>query len=285
MLSFFQTHARGIFLLLFIFLGFSCGRFAATLAERALSPGVSPRHEGVTKPSAEGVGFQANSSLILKRNVFGSVVRTSIETEGTEGAVGSTISRGDLYLYGTVSSSNAPFAMIRLGEKTEIFHEGDSLPGRGTVHRITRNLVLIREDDGSLSSLLMPGESGMSVSSPSGTEEGAGVRKLGENRWIIDRLTAEDARQNIGELLKSARIEPNVIEGQTDGFTVKMIRSGSLLSELGLRVGDIIKRINGLDLNSPEKALQIFQQLREARNLILQLERNGAPMNFQYEVN
>jgi general secretion pathway protein C len=43
-------------------------------------------------------------------------------------------------------------------------------------------------------------------------------------------------------------------------------------------------QINGMPLDGPEKALQIFQQLREARQISIGLTRNGTPMNFEYEV-
>jgi general secretion pathway protein C len=79
-------------------------------------------------------------------------------------------------------------------------------------------------------------------------------------------------------------MEPNIVEGRTEGFVVRMIRPKSLLDTLGIQRGDVLRQINGVPLDSPEKALQVFQQLREVKRLSIGLERNGTPMNFEYEV-
>jgi len=51
-----------------------------------------------------------------------------------------------------------------------------------------------------------------------------------------------------------------------------------------LQVGDIVKEVNGLALDSPEKALQIFQQLREAQHIVVAVVRNNAPLSLEYNL-
>jgi general secretion pathway protein C len=100
----------------------------------------------------------------------------------------------------------------------------------------------------------------------------------------VARTAAEAARGNIGEQLRSALIQPNLVNGKTDGFVIKRIQPGTLLLQMGLRHGDIIKRVNRMPLDTPEKALQIMQQLREARQITVDLERGGAALSFSYEI-
>ena len=128
-----------------------------------------------------------------------------------------------------------------------------------------------------------PGETPPAAGSAAGAA-GSGVRAVGENRWVIPRSVAEQARGNLNELLRQARMEPHIVAGRTEGFVVRMIRPKSLLDTLGIQRGDVLVQINGMPLDSPEKALQIFQQLREAKNLSISLQRGGVPMNFEYEV-
>ncbi|MBE0598734.1 MAG: general secretion pathway protein GspC, partial [Desulfuromonadales bacterium] len=111
------------------------------------------------------------------------------------------------------------------------------------------------------------------------------VQALGGNRFVIPQEVATQARGNLNELLKQARMEPNIVDGRTEGFVVRMIQPRSLLANLGIQRGDILKQVNEVELNSPEKALQIFQQLREAKTISIGLTRNGNNLNFQYEVN
>ena len=48
--------------------------------------------------------------------------------------------------------------------------------------------------------------------------------------------------------------------------------------------GDVIRRINGYDLNSPEKALEIYSKLKEASRIDIEIERNGSVMRKTYNV-
>jgi general secretion pathway protein C len=53
---------------------------------------------------------------------------------------------------------------------------------------------------------------------------------------------------------------------------------------MGMQRGDVIIDVNNIKLDSPEKALMIFQQLREARQISVAVERNGNPLSFAYEI-
>jgi general secretion pathway protein C len=57
-----------------------------------------------------------------------------------------------------------------------------------------------------------------------------------------------------------------------------------LLAKMGMQRGDVIIDVNNIKLDSPEKALMIFQQLREARQISVAVERNGNPLSFAYEI-
>lgn len=282
---FLQNFKKRIFLILLFIFGLSVGRFSSSIVERFIESGTDLVQKSVQVTMKRNVNLFDNG-LVLKRNIFGAASQTPSEMLPGEGVGSSSVIAGDsdLQICGTVFSVAAPLAVIRSNRETGIYREGDALPGGGRVEQIFRNRVVVIEkgktvvlilDDADATPALIPKES----------RPTQGVRELGGDRWVIDRKMAESARENIGELLKSARIEPNVQNGRTDGFVVKMIRSGSLLAQVGLRVGDVIRSVNGLELDSPEKALQIFQQLREAKNLSLHLERNGTPLSFEYQIN
>jgi general secretion pathway protein C len=79
-------------------------------------------------------------------------------------------------------------------------------------------------------------------------------------------------------------MQPRLVDGQTSGFLVRRINPRSVLAKMGIQRGDVVIDVNNIKLDSPEKALQIFQQLREARNITVAVERNGQPMSFVYEI-
>ncbi|RKG92126.1 general secretion pathway protein GspC [Corallococcus sp. CA053C] len=120
----------------------------------------------------------------------------------------------------------------------------------------------------------MPGSSGL----------GRGIRATGEHSRVIPHEDVTEALTHLNEVLMEARVVPAFREGRPVGFKLFSVREGSLYSRLGLRNGDVLQRINGLDLDDMEKAVQAFTQLRDARRIELQLERGGAPVRKVFDV-
>lgn len=75
------------------------------------------------------------------------------------------------------------------------------------------------------------------------------------------------------ELAPQARIVPAFERGVAIGFRLFSLRPGSAWHAAGLENGDVIERINGLELTSPEKALVVYSTLRCARRFNVGLRR------------
>jgi len=270
--------------------GLSAGYFTAQLTGYLLQPPPSTMTAGGQDRAASPRPATVDVGLILNRNIFNPAARGQtakpLPSDSPEPVAAGT--GGDLKLIGTVEGGATPLALIESGGKVKIFRVGATLPGGGELLSVSRNEALVRQADGSRARLAIARPEGGSPSSPGELptgETGDGVRNLGNNRWSVSSDEVARARANMNELLKSARLEPNIIDGQTEGFVVKMIRPKSLLAQLGIQRGDTITRINSVELNSPEKALQIFQQLREAKRLTVDLKRGSENLTFDYEVN
>jgi general secretion pathway protein C len=81
-----------------------------------------------------------------------------------------------------------------------------------------------------------------------------------------------------------ARIVPAFKDGQSEGFKLFSIRPDSIYTKIGVQNGDVIKQINGYDLNSPEKALEIYSKLKEASRIDIVIDRNGSTMHKSYTI-
>jgi general secretion pathway protein C len=273
-------------------LGLALGSLGAALTGKYLRPAVQPgKALAGERPAPIRKPLLTDYQVILQRNIFDSTAPGigTLSDADTLGQGAAPAPRADLTLYGTVVAGARSLAVIHTGQEIKSFRLGDELPGGGRLEEIARNLVPIRYPGGPLEALpLYKGEGPKgtaSVPATSGTStDGTSIKAVGENRWVIPRGVAEQARGNLNELLRQARMEPNIVEGRTEGFVVRMIRPKSLLDTLGIQRGDVLRQINGVPLDSPEKALQVFQQLREVKRLSIGLERNGTPMNFEYEV-
>jgi len=124
---------------------------------------------------------------------------------------------------------------------------------------------------------------------PSGDEGGAagvgeGVKKLADNRYEIKRSVIESTLSNLNNIATQARIVPSFKNGVSNGFKLFSIQPGSLYSSIGVENGDVIQKINGYEINSPDKALEVYQKLRESRHITLEIERNGQVISKEYNV-
>jgi general secretion pathway protein C len=111
-----------------------------------------------------------------------------------------------------------------------------------------------------------------------------GVKKTGEGTYEIDKSLVEKALANPMALAKGARVVPAVKNGKPDGFKLYAIRPSSVYSKLGLTNGDTLQSINGFELTSADKALEVYTKLREATQLEVEITRRGKPMTLKYSI-
>jgi general secretion pathway protein C len=105
-----------------------------------------------------------------------------------------------------------------------------------------------------------------------------GVRCSGDNRCDVDRSVVEKSLNNMNDLATQARIVPSFENGVANGFKLFSIQPGSLYASLGIENGDVIQRINGYEINSPDKALEIYSKLKESSHVTVDIKRSGQPI-------
>src|SRR5204863_424793 len=82
------------------------------------------------------------------------------------------------------------------------------------------------------------------------------VRQLSENQYVVARSEINNALTNLSDLATKARIVPSFKNGVANGFKLFSIVPDSLYAKIGVQNGDVIRRINGYEMNSPDKALE-----------------------------
>lgn len=216
-----------------------------------------------------------------------------------------------LKLLGTFSGKNG-FAIIeKKGDPSEkTFRVGDNVFDAGVLKEVSRDSAVIsrtgrdftlsiRKEDLPGPSAKVPGGAGGAANAASAArpvavrEAGkgakadwstAGVKKTGENEWAVDQKAVLHALDNIGSVLTDARLTPVASKNGADGFLVNEIKPGGIFETIGLKDGDVLKRVNGFDVTSPEKAIQVLTGLRGESSIDLDVVRGGQKMNFHYEI-
>ena len=111
-----------------------------------------------------------------------------------------------------------------------------------------------------------------------------GVRRISDTSYMIERATIDKKLKNLAKLGSQARVVPNYHNGKYDGFRLIGMGGSSLFRDIGFTNGDIVKVINGKKIDSPNKALALYDALKNKSRLTVQLERGGMLKTMRFIV-
>lgn len=281
--------------------------FVADMANVAigsrLEASIAPRAAGnPTAPVVASKGIPRNYNAIVEGNIFNSKMRgKQPEAAGPNAgpalpAMSAPKVPLNQTLLGTmVGTDNESYAVIEDNKTREqlLYRIGDIIGEDGRITQINRNKVVIRRggEDEILEVAFSPEENKpaphatptvLTPSAPSAV--GSNIRAAGKNRWVMDRREIENAVDNLPALLTKARIVPNFSEGKPDGFRIFAITEDSLYAKIGLQNGDVLHRVNGIEVKDPQNFLKVFEQLKDESAITVDLVRNNQKETFSYEI-
>ncbi|UCD84818.1 MAG: type II secretion system protein GspC [Deltaproteobacteria bacterium] len=230
-------------------------------------------------------------SVITERNIFNSRASEMMAEAGIAALSGPVVESSlKATLLGTVASqfTEFSFAVIQdsVSQQVGIYRVGDLILNEAKVIVIEpKRVIIIR--NGKQESLLVFEKEEQIVSSKPSAPAPPGevtVRQVEENRYEIDRREFEASTDNLAELMTQARVVPNMKGGKVKGYKIFAIKPNSLYAKIGLKNGDVIERVNELQISSPEQALEIFQQLKNESHFQIDLLRRGRKESITYAV-
>ena len=113
---------------------------------------------------------------------------------------------------------------------------------------------------------------------------GKSVKKVNDGEYELSKGEIDNILSNLNKLATQARIVPSFRNGKANGFKLFSIRPNSLYAKIGIQNGDIIQKINGYEINSPDKALAIYSKLKDATNISVDLLRRGNKKSMNYNI-
>lgn len=81
------------------------------------------------------------------------------------------------------------------------------------------------------------------------------------------------------------RMQPSSSGGQLRGYRIYPGRDRAIFTAAGLRPGDLVTEVNGIQLNDANTALQMLGQLSSATSLTVVVERGGQPQTVNVNFN
>lgn len=108
------------------------------------------------------------------------------------------------------------------------------------------------------------------------------VRK---QRITLRRGMINEAIQDVSTLMTQIKINPHRgSDGNPDGLSVSNIKPNSIFRRMGLRNGDILKSVDGQSIQSVDDALKLYDNLKNANNVSVVIQRRGRERNLEYNI-
>ncbi|MDA8422106.1 MAG: hypothetical protein M0Z89_02095 [Nitrospiraceae bacterium] len=68
------------------------------------------------------------------------------------------------------------------------------------------------------------------------------------------------------------------------GLTIAAYVLAQAYEKIGLRNGDVLRRVNRQNLDNPAKLFSLYQEMRNKRHIAILLSRNGRNQTFDYDI-
>jgi len=205
----------------------------------------------------------------------------------------------DIKLIAVYNASDMTVVTIAYKGKTKILGRGDAvngfvLTGGGSTFALfSKDAKSYRVD--LAKSKHSQGASGSSIT-PASRTRSRRVEKAAQNEKvegevidagdhkIVDKSLISHYSKNIKEIYKNIGIGTKRVDGRTE-FKITFVKRGSPFAKLGVKRGDIIRSLNGQEINSEAEAFQILKDIDNIENVTLGILRGKKEMELEYEIN
>ncbi len=202
----------------------------------------------------------------------------------------------DITLLAIYNSEDTTVITVEYKRKTKVLGRGDAingfvLEGAGSnfatfskdskTYRV--DLLKSKKSTGSKSSIKPASRAKPSPSKDSSKVKGE-ITDAG-NHKIVDRSLLDHYAKNMDDIYKNIGIKEVKEGGKIKGFRITFVRRGSPFAKLGIKRGDIIKSINGQDINSYNAAFETYKNIQNIEDLTMVIKRGKEEMELEYEIN
>lgn len=164
-------------------------------------------------------------------------------------------------------------AVLRSGGRTRVVSVGESAFG-GRLEAVAPALVVLRFGAERVELRLGGGRGPVNVGAPAVPAPGPDERVLA--RKDVERRIGEEAPR----ILAETTLVPVMDAGAVAGFTLTRVPEPSLLTDAGLRAGDVLTRVNDVPIDSLATLMSLWPRLQGESELRALVVRNGQPLTL-----
>lgn len=286
---------KKLFLLLYIILGtytlFQISKLLSTIIEKNLSEYVTDtkieNFENKNPFELNNLSYDSSISLIPLFSIPGSPPR---EVKGEDSPLVESPLLKKYELKGVILlPDEKSLALIRkTGEaKSNIYHKGDILENAEII-KIERHRILL--NDG-FSTIVIPmyykyiKES--TTPAKAATQEVSSSERLSTQqvKKVLSRSDVENkVFKRVNQILSQIAVSPYMVDGNMEGISLMRIPKNSIVYELGGRNGDIIRRVNGHEVNQIDQMYKLWDNIKDDSFISVDIERNRQIFTYEFEI-
>jgi len=225
----------------------------------------------------------------LTPNTISAPVKQAQTTIKQEGSI------DDIILLSIYNSKEATVVTVQYKGKTKVLSRDDEINGF-VLKGAGNNFATFIKNEKNYKLMLLKGKNtnqGTSYTSNQAANTSvtqASPKVAGDivdagDRKIVDRSLIDHYANNIDDVYKNIGIADLKEGNKLKGFQISFVRRDSPFSKLGVKRGDIIKSINGQEINSYNAAFGVYKNIKDIDNLTLVIQRGSEEMELEYEIN
>lgn len=190
-------------------------------------------------------------------------------------------------LYAVESDEEAGLALIASGSAAEkLYSVGEKVPGNTRLKAVYPSHVVL-ERNGKFETLRLI-DTKKTGGKSAGTPGKVGKRARTTQKHFspssrVAKLRTEILK-NPTKLAELVSAQPAYKNGTFTGYRISTRKKDPVFKDLNIKSGDIITEVNGIAIDTPQKGIQILQQLRNATQVDVTINRKGQLIQLSHSL-
>ncbi len=285
--------------LLFVFIGFTVADLLILSYRDLMLPNQTPPAHP-KKTINDNLVSRGALNTIISRNIFSAdgLIPNALIPKGQDpnkmDEMAPVLSQLPLNLIGTLVSSNPEKSIaaieIRGKNQTLSYTPKRNIENLATLLKVERQKVILRNlNSNALEFIEMKPYGNQKVAFGAMTPVAGGsgeVKNLGDNKFTIKRADLQKYLNDLPSILMQARAVParDKVTGEVIGYRIVDFQPNSIFSQLGIQRMDLIKTVNGEPVDTPQKAMELFNMFKNSNNIKMSVDRGGRNETLDYSI-
>jgi len=242
---------------------------------------------GLSQNTREATSTLSDITGLLTVPLFGKIQQVQSPKPVAQKPKPVVVSSLNIKLLGTIVAGENSAAIVAVAKRSEqqVFFIGDRIQP-GVILKEVEAEAIVVERGGKLERISLEQGAKLTVTPMPGAAIAAspGLASAQPTSIKMNRAHLQQQLQNFPVLMTQAKAVPHLENGKPKGFAITQIAPGSLYQQAGLQNGDIVLSVNGKQITGAKQAMNMYQTLKSAAAIDLELIRAGQVRQIHYDI-